>query len=204
MCDKCQNPLSFRVCNKAHLYDYTELFFPGWYSPTHLWIGSTHLNAVELVVARRHPSAVQQLIDENIAGFTANKIQVQLSSGSNSPPMTLTVYEFVPTNYEFLFLYWTPPDVNASIPNPERIYAPPLGLLDNKDQAKLQDTCQEHIKSLIKHNQYCKDATNSNAAPVSWEAYEAVNRYRKSSRMLGNVRQTIYLCSITMARLKLI
>jgi hypothetical protein len=75
------------------------------------------------------------------------------------------------------------------MPNLECIYAPPLGLFENKHDNKLRDSCQDHIKSLIKDSQFSKDAANRDAAPVAWEVYEAVGHYRKSRRMLGNVRQ---------------
>ena len=113
--------------------------------------------------------------------------------------MILTVYEFVPKNDDFLFLYWAPPELNSPMPDLERIYAPPLGLLDNKrdnnneHDNKLRDSCLDHIKSLIKSSQFSKDATNGDAAPVAWEVYEAVDRFRKSRRMLGNVRQANYI-----------
>jgi hypothetical protein len=77
------------------------------------------------------------------------------------------------------------------MPKLERIYAPPLGLCDNKDDIRLREGCQDHIKSLIKHTEFSRDATNGDAAPLAWEVYEAVNRYKKSRRMLGDVRQTI-------------
>jgi len=107
--------------------------------------------------------------------------------------MTLTVHEFVPKNDDFLFLYWAPPELNSPMPDLERIYAPPLGLFENKHGCKLRDICQDHFKFLIKHSQFSKDATNGDAAPVAWEVYEAVDRFRKSQRILGNVRQADYI-----------
>jgi hypothetical protein len=105
------------------------------------------------------------------------------------PSIILTVYEFVPKNDDFLFLYWAPPELNSLMPELERIYAPPLGLYEDKPENKLRDICQDHIKSIIRSSQFSKDATNGDAAPVAWEVYEVVDRFRKSR----NVRQANYI-----------
>jgi hypothetical protein len=79
------------------------------------------------------------------------------------------------------------------MPDLERIYAPPLGLFENKHDSKLRVICQDHFKSLIRHSQFSKDATNGDAAPVAWEVYEAIDRFRKSRRILESVRQADYI-----------
>ncbi len=198
MCDSCQrraSSLTPRICNKAHLYDYIEFFFPRLYSPSRSLKILTHQHASEFVVARREPAAIEQVIKENIAGFTENKIRVEVSSGPAYPVINISVHEFLPKNldpnHDFLYMYHAPPNVNSPVSHLRRIYAPPFALPDNKDGSKLRDDCHEHIKAMTKHGRFSKDATNGSVAPVSLEVFEAVNKYRKSKRALGNVGRVI-------------
>jgi hypothetical protein len=88
-------------------------------------------------------------------------------------------------------MYHAPPNVNSPVSTLAQVYAPPFALLDSKDDSKLRDGCYEHIKAIINHTRFSKDATNGDAARVSWEVLEAVNRYRKSKPALGNVGQAV-------------
>jgi hypothetical protein len=148
-----------------------------------------------LVAARRDPSEVQKLIDENVVGFTDNQIEVHISSGPNYPPIRVIVHEFIPANNELLAVHCAPPDISDPKPSIEEVYAPPFGLIDNngKDRDKLRRSCREHIKVMIEHSQVFPTAASGNSAPLSCEIYEVVNRYGQSKRISGNVRSAITL-----------
>lgn len=119
-------------------------------------------------------------------GFTDNKIEVQMSSGPDHPPITMIVYEFIPANRQFLALYHAPSNNNDPMPNLEKVYAPPFGLVENNDTNKLRESCREHIKTMIKYSRASQKAA---FGTLSYEIYESVNHYRQSKRLLGNVRQ---------------
>jgi hypothetical protein len=122
------------------------------------------------------------LIKDNSRGFTDNKIEIEISSGPDYPPIRLTVCEFVPKNREFLFLKYveTTNDTGKKCYKFTESFAPPLGL-DRDDLVDLREKCKSHVSSIIDRERDIGEATRGDTSMLSWEVFEAINRYRRSS-----------------------
>jgi hypothetical protein len=108
-----------------------------------------------------------------------------MSSGAAYPVMALTVYEFVPSNREFLKLSYVRSSSRRDLQVFECSYAPPLGLY-GADVDHLKHICLDHIKSIISQERDPGEFTRGDTSIISWKVFEAVNRYRKSSKEFEN------------------
>jgi hypothetical protein len=118
-------------------------------------------------------------------GFTDNKIEIIMSSGAGYPVMMLTVYEFVPSNPEFLKLSYVRSSSRKDSQMFARSYAPPLGLY-GAEVDHLRYICLDHIKSIISQDRDPGEFIWGDTSIISWKVFEAVNRYRKSSEKFEN------------------
>ena len=110
-------------------------------------------------------------------------MEIELSSGRDYQPIRLTVHEFLPKNREFLSLKYvgTTSDANEKCHKFTDSFAPPLGLHDD-DSVDLKKKLITHIKSIIDRERDIGEATRGDISMLSWEVFEAINRYRRSSQ----------------------
>jgi hypothetical protein len=122
------------------------------------------------------------------ADFTNKVIEIDMSSGPTYPKMRLTATEFRPLNQEILALNLVASKEDTDgqcfkfIPS----YAPPFGL-DRVSAKELRKICLEHIKAIIEKERDVGEADQGDISIISWKAFEAVNRYRRSIGHNGNV-----------------
>src|SRR5450432_1460977 len=108
--------------------------------------------------------------------FTPNKIQVALSSGPTYPKIYLTAHEFSTSNAEDLALDYVGTDEKCH--KFTRSYAPPWALY-KVDRKTLKEVCFKHVKGIINLERDIGEATMGDTSMLSWEVFEALNRYRR-------------------------
>jgi hypothetical protein len=111
-----------------------------------------------------------------------------MSSGPRYPAIHLTAYEFRPLSRESLALEYIVPSMSASNQRQwsTKFYSLPIGLNEN-NRKDLRGVCVNHIRSIIEQEQHADEVTEGDISIISWRIFEAVNRYRRSSRGNGNV-----------------
>ena len=126
-------------------------------------------------------------IREN-AHFTNNIIEIEMSSGPNYAKMRLKATEFRPLNQDILVLNLVASKEDTAnqclkfIPS----YAPPFGLYCVSAE-ELRNICLEHINAIIEKERDVGEADQGDISIISWKAFEAANRYRRSIGRNGNV-----------------
>jgi hypothetical protein len=111
-----------------------------------------------------------------------------MSSGPDYPVIRLTATEFLSLNHEFLAINYVIPnkDTDGQCQKFTRSYAPPIGLFGIRPE-DLRSKCSDHIRSIISQERDVGEAKYGDISMISWKAFEAVNRYRRSSPGGGNV-----------------
>ena len=127
------------------------------------------------------------------ADFTNNVIEIDMLSGPTYPKMRLTATEFRPLNQKILALKLVASKADTDgqclkfIPS----YAPPFGLYCVRAE-ELRHICLEHIKAIIEKERDVGEADQGDISIISWKAFEAVNRYRRSIGRNGNVSSLVF------------
>jgi hypothetical protein len=78
-------------------------------------------------------------------------------------------------------------------------YSPPIGL-HGMSQEELRQVCLKHIKSVVKQERHAGEVKHGDISSISWMAFEAVDRYRKSSPGNENVSHSswyMYVYALT-------
>jgi hypothetical protein len=109
-------------------------------------------------------------------------MEIEISSGPDYPPIRLTVHEFLPKNLEFLYLKYvgTTNGAGEKCHKFTESFAPPLGI-DGDYLVDLRKKCKSHVNSIIDQERDIGEATRGDTSMLSWEIFEAINRYRRSS-----------------------
>ncbi len=113
-------------------------------------------------------------------------------SGPNYPKIRLRATEFRALTEESIALDLVAPDGDTEDHCFKFIqsYAPPLGL-HGISARELRRLCIDHIKSIIDKKRDKGEADQGDISLISWKAFEAVNRYRRSNGDNGNVNRSI-------------
>jgi hypothetical protein len=126
---------------------------------------------------------VEKFIEDNIFGFTANKVAVQISSGPSYQPITLFINEFQPADEGFLALSQIETDKDGNFSSEfTRHYAPPFALPPGANSV-LREKCLEHVE-LIAKGQRCRGEVHyKQTSVVSWDVFNAIAQYQRSSNV---------------------
>ncbi|KAF4627341.1 hypothetical protein G7Y89_g10813 [Cudoniella acicularis] len=164
VCYRCRNtqPSLFngRICNRNHLPDYTDLFFP---------------------VSHLQEGAIEKLICENVLKFSKFATKIKVSSGNAYPPMVLPLRGFCAVDEEFLAVERI--DEEASTLEQVKLvrrYALPLGI-PSADTILLKKLCLQHIKSIISQDRDSSEGEFGEISVISWKIFNAIERYRKET-----------------------
>jgi hypothetical protein len=126
---------------------------------------------------------VEKFVEDNISGFTANKVAVQISSGPTYQPITLFVNEFQPVDEHFLALSQIKRDSDGNFSSEfTRQYAPPFALLPNANSV-LREKCLEHVKLIAKQPRCRGEVHYKHTSIVSWDVFSAIAQYQRSSNV---------------------
>lgn len=183
------SPFMTAIYYRRSLAECTPYFFPGMFV-TALPISIYSTDPSELVYPRLSESIIGVLVRNNIIGFIANSMLLEMSSGLEYPTNQVVVAEFVPSNRQFLSLSYVKQAICGDQYEFAASYAPPWGLYGPGTDF-LKNTCLNHITSIIEQSQSLGECALGDTSIILWELYEAVNHYRISSRGIGEEVSTL-------------
>ena len=123
---------------------------------------------------------VEKFVRDNVSGFYANKVAVQISSGPTYHPITLLVSEFQPADEDFLALSQIKTDMNGNLESVfTRQYAPPFALHPSA-VSDLREKCLEHVELIAKRPRCTGELYHKHTSMISWDVFKVITQYHRS------------------------
>jgi hypothetical protein len=123
---------------------------------------------------------VEKFVHDNVSGFCANKVAVQISSGLTYQPITLFISEFRPADENFLALSQIKTGIDGNLESVfTRQYAPPFALLPSA-VSDLRKKCLEHVELIAKRPRCTGEFYHKHTSMISWDVFKAITQYHRS------------------------